>query len=145
MEEKIDMLTEHEMEMRLEEKTSERAYAAKSKVKISNHHNKNLGSDSDSESQKKCYLCKGSHPFRSCKQVKLAGKLLRRHLREKKKLFQPVKKPISFTRGNKSKRNYGYKAVSSSSEEDSESSDTSSGKESDEVEVCHLSQVDINT
>ncbi|KAI6246107.1 hypothetical protein HI914_05646 [Erysiphe necator] len=86
VEEKVDMLTEHEMEMRLEEKMSERGYAAKPKVKISNHHNKSLGSDSESE--------------------------------KKKKQFQPDKKPISFTRGNKFKRNHGYKAVSSSSEED---------------------------
>lgn len=144
VEEKIDMLTEHEMEMRHEEKTDDRAYAAKSKVKISKRRHQNLDSDSESESQMKCYLCKESHPFQSCKHVKLAGKLLRRHLREKKKQLQPDKKPISFARGSKTKKSHGYKAVSSSSGAYSENSDTSD-TESDEVEVCHLSQIDINT
>lgn len=139
IQEKMDMLIEHEMELR-EEDVAESAHFSKANAKGSKKRQQTYNSDSDENSGLECHLCHEDHLFRFCKHVKLAGKLLRHHLREQKKISRSSKKSIQQT-NKRHKRTRGYKAVSDNPSEFS--SDNS--EESDSDEICNLSQEDINT
>jgi hypothetical protein len=78
IEDKMDMLVEFEIDMRMEENKTEEAHIAKSNTKVSKHRYRHSNSDSEEGTVIECYLCDGDHAFRFCDHVKLAGQLLNR-------------------------------------------------------------------
>jgi hypothetical protein len=74
---KINMLVEHEMDIRNEETTTEEGHIVKSSAKVSKYCHQRSDSESEEGSSIKCYLCDGDHAFRFCNHIKLTGKLLK--------------------------------------------------------------------
>jgi hypothetical protein len=120
IEEKIDMLVEYEMDMRDEGLNTEKAHIAKSKSKVSKHRHHSSNSDSDEGNLINCHLCDGDHAFRFCSHVKLAGKLLKRHFCQQKKLEQSKKKSSQSGGKKPSRKSHGYKATAFTSDDESE-------------------------
>jgi hypothetical protein len=80
IEEKINILVEHEIDMRDEGLITEKAHIAKSKSKVSKYCHRFSKFDSDEGNRINCHLCNRDHAFRFCSHVKLAGKLVKHHL-----------------------------------------------------------------
>jgi cytochrome c553 len=118
IEEKIDMLVEYEMDMRDEGLNTEKAHIAKSKSKVSKHYHRSSNSDSDEGNVINCYLCHGDQAFRFCSHVKLAGKLLKYHLHQQKKLDQSKKKSSRSGGKKPSRKSHGYKATALTSDDE---------------------------
>jgi hypothetical protein len=147
IEEKIDMLVEHEMDMQDEEIKGEQAHITKSSTQALKHRHRRSKSDSDKGSLIKCHLCDEDHAFRFCGHIKLAGKLLKQYLREQKNLHHSGKKISSLTDKKKpTRKTYRYKAAASSSDNDSETlpNNTTSDDDDEILEVCNLSHDDIS-
>jgi hypothetical protein len=72
IEDKIEMLVEHEMDMQIEESKTEEAHIAESNIKVSKNRYRRSKSDSEEGKVIECYLCDGDLAFRVCDHVKLA-------------------------------------------------------------------------
>jgi hypothetical protein len=147
IEENIDMLVEHEMDMQDEEIKAEQAHIAKSGTRALQHRHRSSKSDSDEGRLIKCHLWDGDHAFRFCGHVKLAGKLLKQYLREQKNSHHSGKKISSRTdRKQPTRKTHGYKAAASSPVNDSETlpNNTTSDDDNEIQEVCNLSHDDIS-
>jgi hypothetical protein len=145
--EKIDMVVEHEMDIRTKETKTERAYIAKSSAKVSKYLHQHSDSNSEEGSSIKCHFCDGDHAFQFCNHVKLAGKLLKQYLCKQKYLEGSDKKASSWSHSRKpSRKTHGYKATASSSDDNSETSlnSTSSDDNDGILEVCNLSHDNIS-
>jgi hypothetical protein len=117
-----------------------------SKSKVSKHRHRSSNSDSDEGNLINCHLCDGDHAFRFCSHVKLAGKLLKRHLRQQKKTEQSKKKSSRSGGKKPSRKSHGYKATAFTSDDESAiiSNCTNSDEDDETVEVCNLSRDDIS-
>ena len=86
VEEKLRMLGEQEDEIR--DEAVEHAKVARANKSSRPHHrhaDSNASGSDDSQYSIKCLLCKGAHRVLNCRHLDLAGKLLRKHLREEKR------------------------------------------------------------
>ncbi|RFU24803.1 hypothetical protein B7463_g11531, partial [Scytalidium lignicola] len=159
------MLNEQEEELR-EESDKDNAHIARTSQHNSSscRNRSRLTESGGSRPDLKCYLCKGNHYFRNCKHLDLAGKLLRKHLREKKEKKAVRLRENSFDKDKHSNtkssskpsskkstpKQYGYRATTKSDTDLSSSSDisdstTDSDPEQLEVtETCHLSKEELS-
>jgi hypothetical protein len=140
IEDKMDMLVEHEMDMQMEETKTEEAHIAKSNTKVSKHHYRRSNSDSEEGMVIECYLCDGDHAFRFCDYVKLAGKLLKRYLRKQKDTEYSGKKTSSGSPSKKlTSKPDGYLETGSISNNNLDISPNSSSLDDDDeiLEVCN--------
>jgi hypothetical protein len=145
----MDMLVEHEMDMRMEETKTEEPHIAKSNTKVSKHCYRRSNSDSEEGTVIECYLCDGDHAFRFCDHhdVKLAGKLLKRYLPKQKDTEYSGKKTSSGSPSKKlTSKPHGYPETGSTSDNNLDISLNSSSPDDDDgiFEGCNLSHHDIS-